>query len=903
VDEPAYRLTAAATAEALDSPGDGLDPVEAARRLAEHGPNELVDRGSASALQIFLGQFKEVLIWVLLAAAGISVALGDWIEAVAILAIVVLSAVMGFVQEYRAEEAMAALQAMAVPLVRVRRGGEAVDVPAKELVPGDRLLLETGNVVPADARLVSAVNLRVEEAALTGESEAVQKEADAAFTDEQALGDRVNVVYMGTTVAIGRGEAIVTGTGMDTELGRIAELLQEVTDDQTPLQRRLDQLGKVLAVAAGAIVLLLAGLGLARGEDWETILLTSVSLAVAAIPEAMPAVVTIALSLGAQRMLARNALIRRLPAVETLGSVNVICSDKTGTLTENRMTMVVLDVAEHRLTFTDAGIEDSGPAPRATLDLALLTGLMCNDASPKVDADVLTADGEPTEAALVVAATRAGLAKAALEAVMPRIGEVPFDSTRKRMTTLHRLPDRSEVPGPLVDLFDLAAGSTPAEAAVVGFSKGAVSSLLETTGHVWHHGAIVPLDDGWRARIEGAEESLAAEGKRVLGLAVRAHAEVPEQAAAEDDLVFVGMVGLIDPARGEVPAAVARCRSAGIRPVMITGDHPLTAAAIARDVGIAEAGTVAVTGLELDRFTEAEFASTAETASVFARVSPEHKLRLVDALQEAGHLVAMTGDGVNDAPALKSADIGVAMGITGTDVTKQAADMVLLDDNFATIVAAVEEGRVIYDNIRKFIRYLLTCNASELVVMLLGPLFGMPLPLLPLQILWMNLVTDGLPALALGVEPAEDDVMDREPRSADESVFGGGTATFIGVFGTLMSVVTLGLGWWAWRVGLDHWQSVLFTVLVFAQLGLALEIRSDHHPIWRGFWSNRAMLGAVALGIVLHLGIIYLPFAQTVFETQPLTVAELGWSVAGAAAVMAGVEAWKWRSRRQARVR
>ncbi len=897
LDTPAYRLSGAEVADRLDSPDGGLATEEAQQRLERFGRNELEDRGGKTPFQIVLDQFREILIWVLLAAAAISgLVLGEWIESVAILAIVVLSAAMGFVQEYRAEEAMAALQAMAAPVVRVRRDGRERNVPATELVPGDRLLLETGNVVPADARLVSSAALRVEEAALTGESEPVDKTADVVHDTELAIADRSNLVHMGTIVAIGRAEAVVIGTGMDTELGHIAGLLQGVEDDQTPLQRRLDDLGKVLAVAAGLIVVVIAGLGLARGEDLDTILLTSVSLAVAAIPEAMPAVVTIALSLGAQRMLARNALIRSLPAVETLGSVDVICSDKTGTLTLNRMTMVVLDVAEHRLEVGEHGPIRDG-AKRSTIDLALVTGLMCNDAQPTDDG---SAEGEPTEAALVVAATKAGFDKPALEAILPRIDEVPFESARKRMTTIHRWSRDDGVPDALAELDRVLAevGSPP----LIGFTKGAVSSLLPIADRVWVEGGIAPLDHAWRDRIEASEASLAAEGMRVLGLAVRGHPAPPDPHQAESGVVFVGLVGLIDPARSEVPDAVARCRSAGIRPVMITGDHPLTAAAIATDVGIATSGTEAVTGLELDGFDDETLADVAETSPVFARVSPEHKLRLVDALQSRDHLVAMTGDGVNDAPALKTAHIGVAMGITGTDVTKQAGDMVLLDDNFATIVAAVEEGRVIYDNIRKFIRYLLTCNASELAVMILGPLFGMPLPLLPLQILWMNLVTDGLPALALGVESAEEDVMDRPPRSANESVFGGGTAAFIGIFGTLMSIVALAVGFGLWSAGEDHWQSVLFTGLIFAQLGLALEIRSDKAPVWHDFWGNRAMLGAVAVGLAAHVAIIYVPFLQRVFGTAPLSLGEWGMALAGTLVVMAGVELWKWRLRAAERV-
>ena len=495
----------------------------------------------------------------------------------------------------------------------------------------------------------------------------------------------------------------------------------------------------------------------------------------------------------------------------------------------------------------------------------------------------------------MVAATKAGFDKPALEAILPRVDEVPFESARKRMTTIHRWSRDDGVPDALAELDRVLAevGSPP----LIGFTKGAVSSLLPIADRVWVEGGIAPLDHAWRDRIEASEASLAAEGMRVLGLAVRGHPAPPDPHQAESGVVFVGLVGLIDPARSEVPDAVARCRSAGIRPVMITGDHPLTATAIATDVGIATSGTEAVTGLELDGFDDETLADVAETSPVFARVSPEHKLRLVDALQARGHLVAMTGDGVNDAPALKTAHIGVAMGITGTDVTKQAGDMVLLDDNFATIVAAVEEGRVIYDNIRKFIRYLLTCNASELAVMILGPLFGMPLPLLPLQILWMNLVTDGLPALALGVESAEEDVMDRPPRSANESVFGGGTAAFIGIFGTLMSIVALAVGFGLWSAGEDHWQSVLFTGLIFAQLGLALEIRSDKAPVWQDFWGNRAMLGAVALGLTAHVAIIYVPFLQRVFGTAPLSLGEWGMALAGTLVVMAGVELWKWRLR------
>jgi Ca2+-transporting ATPase len=883
----------------LKSPNDGLSSQQASDRLEELGRNEIEEEAGKTKLQILIAQFRAVLTYVLLAAALISLLLGDWIEAAAILAIVILNAVMGYVQESRAEEAMAALQRMAVPEVTVRRDGEVAEVPSALLVPGDRVLLETGNIVPADGRLVVSANLRIEEAPLTGESEAVSKMAEMTLDSTRALAERRNMAYSGTTVTMGRGELLVTGTGMSTEIGKIASMIQSVEEDRTPLQKRLDSLGKVLAVAASILVGIVFALGLIRGDDIETLLLTSVSLAVAAIPEAMPAVVTIALSLGAQRMLKRRALIRSLPAVETLGSVNVICTDKTGTLTENRMTAVVLDVANQHLFLDD----DPPKSVLPTIELAIITGALCNDAALTHGDSGYHAVGDPTEGALVVAGANIGLIKDELEMALPRVGEVPFDSERKRMTTIHRLPsDRSTLPANLDDLSDLLADAELPE--YVAFTKGAIAGLIDHSNRVWVDDQTTPLNREWKDRITKAEEALAGSGMRVLGLAVRPLAQrVDGDPDIENDLIFVGMLGLIDPARESVPGAVSETIAAGIRPVMITGDHPLTASHIAKEIGITTSDHV-VMGPELDAMDEDELAEVAASVDVFARVSPEHKLKLIAALQEQGDLVAMTGDGVNDAPALKKADIGVAMGITGTDVSKQAADMVLLDDNYATIVHAVEEGRVIYDNIRKFIKYLLTCNTSEILVMVIGPFLGMPLPLLPLQILWMNLVTDGLPALALGVEPAEDDVMDRPPRSASETIFGGGTTMFIGVFGLAMSLITLGVGWWMWNADDPAWQSVLFTVLIFAQLGLALEVRSESRSLFTiGLRTNPAMLGAVAIGIIAHLAILYVPFLQTVFGTVSLDLTHFATATIGAVALMALVEIYKTVLRAQSRSR
>ncbi|MEA2024947.1 MAG: cation-translocating P-type ATPase [Actinomycetota bacterium] len=892
-----YQISSDAALERLGSSSEGLSDTEAEERLATFGTNELEDRGGRSSLQIFLSQFRDLFTAILIVAAVVSAFLKDWVEAVAILAIIVLNAAMGYVQEKKAEEAMAALKRMAVPEVTLVRSGDTVVASARDIVPGDVLILETGNIVPADGRLIEAVNLEIEEAPLTGESVPVGKEADEIYHKELAVADRRNLVYRGTTVTRGRGVVAVTDTGMQTELGRIAEMLQSVVEERTPLQRRLDHLAKVLAIVALAIVGLLFVIGIMRGESIEIMLLTSVSLAVAAIPEAMPAVVTIALSLGAQRMLRRKALIRRLPAVETLGSVSVICTDKTGTLTENRMTVTVLDLANEEVALTG---EASGPLALTEtgadeiaqgLEASLAAGALCNDATLTASEDGNRSVGDPTETALVLAAAELQIPKPDLEKLFPRIDEVPFDSARKRMTTIHSVPED------LPEWVDGIATTFPDGSIAASFTKGAVERVIERSASVLVAGKIEPMTEEWERRISERTETLAATGTRVLAAAARGWDEVPSGDQAEQDLVFIGLFGLQDPPRAEVSEAVAAAKAAGISTVMITGDHPLTARHIATEVGI-EGGDSFLIGSDLDQMADDQLADAVQHTSVFARVSPEHKLRLISAYREDGEPTAMTGDGVNDAPALKRADIGVAMGITGTDVSKEAADMVLLDDNFATIVSAVEEGRVIYDNIRKFIKYLLTCNASELAVMIIGPFLGMPIPLFPLQILWMNLVTDGLPALALGVEPAEDDVMNRSPRSASETIFGGGVVQYIGAFGSLMAALSLLVGWLAWNVDDPAWRTMLFTTLIFGQLALALEVRAEKTSLFSlGLFTNRAMLVAVGIGVAAHFALIYVPFLQNIFGTVPLGPKDLLISLAAALVILVAAEAWKWKQR------
>lgn len=941
--------TAASLHTAVDA---GLDAAAVEKSRKEHGRNELVERGTKSPWAILAEQFKSLLVILLVVAAFVSgVILQEWIDCAVIMVIVVLNALLGFRQEFKAEKAMAALKELAKPHVRVKRDGQVQEIKSSELVPGDIVMLEAGNVIPADCRLGEAAELRVEEASLTGESVPVFKDAGAALDAQAALGDRVNMAYMGTAVTSGRGVGIVIATGMKTELGKIADRLQTVEKEDTPLQKQLDRLGKFLVIAALSLIALVALIGLSQGEPVKAIFMTAVSMAVAAVPEGLPAVVTIALALGAQRMLARKALIRKLPAVETLGAVTVICSDKTGTLTQNRMTVTMLVAPDGEADGQGEQGEAAQAPPKSdamvpdyfknhlTAALMLQGGSLCNDAVLQTNGDqangangsAYTALGDPTEGALVVAAAEAGLLKEDLEKALPRVGEAPFDSERKRMTTLHALPGGGAAPE-AVNLFHaLGDGATH-----VMCCKGATGSLLEVSTHVLSGGKVVPLTDETRRKIEGDNDALAGEGIRVLGMGFRMFDSLPEtvsQETLEKDIIFVGMVGMLDPVRPEVCRAVGRCMSAGIRPVMITGDHPQMAryiagqlgmikdgaeqAAAAPDAGNHADGQSVLTSRDLLDMSPEDLRRAAAKVSVFARVAPEHKLNIVDALQENGDICAMTGDGVNDAPALKSADIGVAMGITGTDVSKEASDMVLEDDNFSTIVAAVEEGRTIFNNIRRFIRFLLSCNTGEIWVFLLAPLFGMPLPLLPVQILWMNLVTDGFPALGLGVEKAENDVMNRPPRNPKAPIIGKNQAIHILWIGLLIGLCALLLGYVEWNTttatatttadvsanaaseaGHGHgqhtaseWQTMIFCCMVFAQLFLAFAERSDGSSIFTiGIHTNPYVLVSVIGAVLLQLAIVYLPVGQHLFKTAALSAGQMGMCVGLGSLTLIAVE-------------
>lgn len=891
-----YQQSSQQTAENLKlDTAQGLSDKQVAERLAQYGKNELTEKSATSIWSLVYAQLVEPLVVILLLAAAVSAILGKIPEFIAILAIVILNAILGVFQEYRAEQAIAALKKMSQPRVRVRRNGKELDIDASDLVPGDIILLDAGNVVPADARVLEAYNLRVQEASLTGESYPVDKVPDAIIEDDLQLGDRKNMLYMGTNVAYGRGSAIVIGTGMKTELGKIADMLQNVESDKSPLQKRMNELGQILFYAAFVVMAIAIGIGLSTGQDFQTVLLNGVAIAVAVVPEGLPAVVTISLALGAQRMLSRNALIRKLPAVETLGSVTVIASDKTGTLTENKMTVKVIDVAGNTLDATpimqDNVTENSPKGPQQKLLLA--ASALAND-SYYTEGQLI---GDPTEGAMLMAAKHYNLERDALERVYPRIGEIPFSSERKRMTTIHKSN------GKTLDVLN------DEQQHYIAFTKGAPDSLLDLCSQVYADGEIQTLDEQWYSRIEVSNNQLAGDGLRVLGVAFRSLDDFDPKATdnIEENLVFIGLVGMIDPPRPEVIEAVKTCRTAGIRPVMITGDHPMTALAIAKEIGIANEGAEIMTGRELSVINDEELRQRVSSVSVYARVAPEHKLRIVQALRDNGNVVAMTGDGINDAPALKQADIGVAMGITGTDVSKEASDMVITDDNFATIVEAAKEGRAIYDNVRRFVKYLLASNTGELFVLLAAQLVsGMTIPLTTLQILWMNLITDGIPALALGLEKAEDDAMERDPYAPNESVLGRGLGRHIFLIGSTLGLAALGLGVWAFQNeilaanGAPAWNTMVFMMLTMAQMGHALGLRSHTKSLFSmNFFENRILLGAVVSTLILQLLAIYLPFFNNVFGTNPLTLNQLGICLALSTIVFWVVELEKLLMRRE----
>ncbi|NBW96189.1 MAG: cation-translocating P-type ATPase [Planctomycetia bacterium] len=892
-----HALEVAETAARLATdPVGGLAPDEAMRRLATFGPNVIEESPRGSRWRRFLLHFGEPVIWILVVAAILAGLLGEWADATAILAIVLVNGLIGYLQEERTEQAISALKSLAMPRATVVRKGVVVDVPACEVVPGDRIQLEAGDHVPADARLVETHALSTQEAVLTGESVPTAKDALARLAPTLPLGDRTTLVHAGTVVASGRGAAIVVATGMRTELGRIAGLLEKAALEPTPLQRRLGELGRVLVFGCLAIVAAISALELLRGGSPWDVLLRSVSLAVAAVPEGLPAVVTLVLALGVQRMAARNVLVRRLPSVETLGSVTVIGSDKTGTLTRNEMTVrtiVTTDREYHvsgtgyapRGCFTTDGI--GGPFdPRSAPDLlrVLTIGARCNNASvrPARGEDRWVVVGDPTEGALVVAAMKAGIETGDGDVV---VCEYPFDPERKVMSVVVRRADGSRVM----------------------YTKGAPEAVLARCTHEAAGAGAQPLSDERRHRILDGAALLAANALRVLGVAwmPAVGASPPDGIAADPErrLVFCGLVGMIDPPRDEARVAVETCLAAGIRPIMITGDHPSTALAIARELGIAGAAGCVATGQDIDALSSHDLAAEAGSISVYARVSAEQKVRIVEALRCRGEVVAMTGDGVNDAPAIRAADIGIAMGRVGTDVTREASDMVLTDDNFASIVAAVEEGRGIYDNIRKFIHYLLACNAGEVLVMLAAAVVGWPAPLAAIQILWLNLITDGLPALALGLEPPEPGLMRRRPRPVREPVVTWARGWTIVCHGTLLAAAMLGSFWVAWggdESRLPHARAVVFCVAAFAQLLFAFACRSDRRTAWSlGLFANPMLVLAVVVSALLHVSVVMLPFARPVFEVGTELGADWILVLAAAAIPFAVVEAAKARRPRQ----
>ncbi len=869
---------------ALQSQPAGLSPDEAAKRLAEYGPNELEAAQRVSPWKLLLEQFQNVLIVILLIATALSAFLGHGLEAIAIAVIVLFAVLLGFFQEYRAERAIEALRQMAAPDATVKRNGKETQIAATEIVPGDLIVLQAGDKTPADARVVESMNLRVDEAALTGESTSVDKAVQALPEGELGIGERTNIVHAGTAVVYGRGLAVVVATGMQTEFGQIAQMLHSVESRATPLQQNLAKVGRVLAVVALLIVAGIVLMGALRGQPIVEMLIFGIALAVAVVPEALPAVVTVSLALGVQRMVKRNALVRRLPAVETLGSTSIICSDKTGTLTKDEMTVRRLFTHELALDVAGAGYEPQGEfsdqdqlvSPPETVLNLLRAAVLCSDArllAPEGEDEAWQVQGDPTEGALIVVAAKAGFEKTQLEADFPRIEEIPFDSETKRMTTLHRTPDGN-----------------------VAFSKGAPEIIVSACRQIATTAGDAPLDDDQKRALQDASADMARRALRVLAVASKRSDSLQQ---VNENMTLLGLLGMIDPPRPEAAAAVATCKKAGIKVAMITGDHPLTAEAVARELGILSNGKV-LTGAELTDLSDEALAARVAETEVFARVSPAHKLRVVTSLQSQGYIVAMTGDGVNDAPALKKADIGIAMGITGTDVSKEAAAMIVTDDNFASIVAAVEEGRIIFGNIKKYLMYLLSSNIGEIGLVLSASVAGLPLPLSAVQLLYVNLATDGLPALALAVDPPDPDLMQRPPRDPKRSIFTRPVVSLMMIGGIWSAIVNLSVFIWARSSGRGESEAMTMTFvsLVLIQFLKAYNFRSDRHSVLRRPFANKWLNLAIAWELALLLVVVYLPVLHEPFRTFSLTLTDWMIVLLASASISPVLEAAKWIERR-----
>jgi P-type Ca2+ transporter type 2C len=836
-----HVLTKQEIMDKLKTSQNGITREEANERIQEFGYNEFKEKKTKSTFQRFIEQFKDFLVIVLIVAAVISGALGEVADAVIILAIVILNAYLGVVQENKAEESLKALKKMAAPLANILRNGVVMEVAARELVPGDLVLLEAGKYVPADLRLIESANLKIEESSLTGESVPVEKNDETIDDANISLGDRKNMAFMSSMVTYGRGKGIVVATGMNTEIGKIADMIASVEEEKTPLQQKLEEVGKLLGIAALVICGIIFAVGWLQGREVFHMFMTSVSLAVAAIPEGLPAVVTIVLAVGVQKMIKRNAIIRKLPAVETLGSASVICSDKTGTLTQNKMTV--------KRVFTINGFVENFTEALRPLEIANL----CNDTQIVEEDNKYKTIGDPTETALVDVALSIGMDKRNLEKEYPRVDEIPFDSDRKLMTTFNKIENTINV-----------------------HVKGAPDILINKCKYVFDGNNTREITDKDIESIQAANEDMARYALRVLAVGFKVVDSIDKN-TAEEEIVFAGLIGMIDPPREEAKEAVSLCKTAGIKPVMITGDHKITAVAIAKELGILNNDAEAVSGPQIEAMSQEELINKVENISVYARVSPEHKVRIVEAWRSRGKIVAMTGDGVNDAPALKKANIGAAMGITGTDVAKEAADMVLTDDNFATIVSAVEEGRTIFSNIKKAISFLLSCNTGEIITLFVATLLGWAEPLLPIHILWVNLVTDSLPALALGMEPAEKDIMKQPPRDPKEGLFAKGMGLRIALQGTIIGVVTLAAYLYGHQFSEETGRTMAFFTLSFSQLVHAYNVRYERKSVvFNGMFSNSYLNKAVLISTTIQLIVLVTPFTREIFDIVLLNASQIG---------------------------